>query len=246
MIRRIENIERIKLKLRDSHYSRLILSHVRAYGTEFDFCEIFEIATSKKRVGFIACFNSTMVADVIDNARVTNACLREIKAFVSFKSPAVIEICPELCTRLGFKNYAKHHRTFFEVAKGSESLDLNPNPNYEYVFSTAFDSSKESYGLWLTDTVRRVNRALSRVYSYKSSVLTVRCMSSGQAYISDVATPEEDRGKGYARELLKKTAFELDKDGYKAYLAATDETAGFYRSLCFAEKGNDNIFILKE
>lgn len=246
MIRRIENIERIKLKLRDSHYSRLLLSHVRAYGTEFDFCEIFEIATSKKRIGFIACFNSSMVADIIEGARVTNACLREIRAFIAFKSPASIEICPELCTRLGFKNYTKHHRTFFEIIKGEDSFDLNPAPNYDYVFSTAFDSSKENYGLWLTDTVRRVNRTLSRVYSYQSSVLTVRCLSSGQAYITDVATPEEDRGKGYARMLLQKAAFELEKDGYKSYLAATDETAGFYRSLYFPEKGNDYIYKLKE
>ncbi|MBQ8623151.1 MAG: GNAT family N-acetyltransferase [Oscillospiraceae bacterium] len=246
MIRRIENIERVKLRLRDSHYSRLLLSHIRTYGTEFDFCEIFEIATSKKRIGYIACFNSAMVADIIEGAKVTNACLREIKAFIAFKSPVSIEICPELCTRLGFRNYIKHHRTFFEVIKGEDSFELDPAPKYDYVFSTAFDSSKESYGLWLTDTVRRVNRSLSKVYSYRSSVLTVRCYSSGQAYITDVATPEADRGKGYARKLLQKVAFELDKEGYKTYLAATDETAGFYRSLYFPEKGSDYIYKLKE
>ena len=246
MIRRIENIERVKLRLRDSHYSRLLLSHIRTYGTEFDFCEIFEIATSKKRIGYIACFNSAMVADIIEGAKVTNACLREIKAFIAFKSPVSIEICPELCTRLGFRNYIKHHRTFFEVIKGEDSFELDPAPKYDYVFSTAFDSSKESYGLWLTDTVRRVNRSLSKVYSYRSSVLTVRCYSSGQAYITDVATPEADRGKGYARTLLQKVAFELDKEGYKTYLAATDETAGFYRSLYFPEKGSDYIYKLKE
>ncbi len=246
MIRLIENIDSIKLGLRDSHYSRLILSHILTYGSQFDFCEIFEIATSKKRIGFIVCFNSSMVADVVGGVRVTNACLRELKEFIAFKSPASIEICPELCTKLGFRHYAKHHRTFFEVPKGDDSLGLNPAPDYDRVFSTVFDSSKESYGLWLTDTVRRVNRSLSRVYSYESSVLTVRCMSKGQAYITDVATPESDRGKGYASKLMQKTAFELDKEGLKAYLAATDETAGFYRSLYFPETGNDYIYKLKE
>lgn len=246
MIRLIENINRVKLNLRDSHYSRLILSHIQTYGTEFDFCEVFEIATSKKRIGFIVCFNGAMVADVISGARVTNACLRELKEFIAFKSPVTIEICPELCTKLGFRHYTKCHRTFFEVSKGDDSLGLDLSPDYDKVFSTAFDSSKESYGLWLTDTVRRINRSLSRVYAYESSVLTVRCMSRGQAYITDVATPEIDRGKGYARKLLLKVSYELDKEGLKSYLAATDDTAGFYRSLCFIETGNDYIYKLKE
>lgn len=246
MIRLIDNIDSIKLNLRDSHYSRLILSHIQTYGSQFDFCEIFEILTARKRIGFIVCLNSSMVADIVSGVRVTNACLRELKEFIAFKSPVSIEICPELCTKLGFKYYSKHHRTFFEVPKGDDSLELNPTPDYDRVFSTVFDSSKESYGLWLTDTVRRINRGLSRVYAYESSVLTVRCMSKGQAYITDVATPESDRRRGYARKLLQKVSYELANKGLKSYLAATDETAGFYRSLYFPETGNDYIYKLKE
>lgn len=246
MIKLIEDAQNIKLSFRDSHYSRLILSHVETYGTQFDFCELFEIFTPRKRIGYIVCLNGAMVADILDGVKVPGACLREIKAFVAFKSPVSIEICSELCTKSGFKNYSKHNRTFFEVVKGEDSFDLDTAPKYDYVFSTAFDSSKASYGLWLTDTARRVNRGLSWLYSYESSVLTVRCLSKGWAYISDVATPESDRGKGYARSLLRKVAFELDSKGARSYLSATDETAGYYRSLCFDEISNDIFYKLKE
>lgn len=246
MIKRIENLDGFKLDLRDSHYSRLILSHIKTYGTDFDFCEIFEISSARKQVGYIVCFNSSMVADITENAHVTQACKREVKEFVAFKSPMSVEICPELCTKMGFWGYSKIKRTFFEIIKGEDSVDLNLETDYDAVFSTVFDSSKDSFGLWLTDTVRRVNRNLSRLYSYESSVLTVRYFLKNRAYITDVATPECDRGKGYGRSLLHKTAFVLENEGYKPYLTATDETAGYYRSLYFPETGQDYIYTLKD
>lgn len=246
MIKRIENLDEFKLELRDSHYSRLILSHIKTYGTDFDFCEIFEISSAKKQVGVIACFNSSMVADIVEGARVTQSCKREIKEFILFKSPQTVELCPELCSKTGFWGYSKIKRTFFDIVKGEDSLNLNLETDYDSAFSTVFDSSKESFGLWLTDTVRRVNRNLSRLYSYESSVLTVRYFLKNYAYITDVATPEIDRGKGYGRLLLQKTAFVLENEGYKPYLTATDETAGYYRSLYFPETGQDYIYKLKD
>ncbi len=246
MIRRIENIDEIKLDLRDSHYSRLILAHIKTYGTDFDFCEVFEISSAKKRIGFIVCFNATMVADITENAHVTQACLRELKEFISFKCPYTVEICPELCTKMGFKGYSKIKRTFFDIIKGTDDKGLALELDYDAVFSTVFDPSKESFGLWLTDTARRVNRNLSRLYSYESSVLTVRYFLKNFAYITDVATPESDRGKGFGRSLLQKAAFVLENEGYKPYLTATDETAGYYRSLYFPETGQDYIYKLKD
>ncbi len=248
MIRRIESYEEIKpLSLRESHYSRAILSHLRAYGTEFDFCELYEIYT-KKTAGYIVFHNSAMVADFVDKALLTPSVIREVIEFVSFKCPAVIELPKELCPRSGLiSGYSRHKRTFFDVPKGDNAVHIFDNPDYERVYNTVYSGENNtSYGIWLTDTVRRRNRGQLRLYGMKSSVLTVRFMLGGYAYITDVATPASDRGKGQARQLLAEVAFTLYMEGYKSYLIAKDKTADYYKTLDYSEKGTDYIYELKE
>ncbi len=248
MIRRVENYGEIKpLALRDSHYSRVIESHLRAYGTEFDFCELYEIYT-KATAGYIVFHNSSMVADFTDKKLLTSAVLREVAEFVSFKCPSVAELPRELCPRTGLiHGYNRHKRTFFEVPYGDSAVHLLDNPDYDRVFNTVYgEGEPASYGLWLTDTVRRRNRNQLRLYGYRSSVLTVRFMLKGYAYITDVATPVADRGKGQARQLLKEASFALYMENFKAYLIAKQKTADYYKMLGYPEKGNDYIYELKE
>ena len=247
MIRRIENLSDIRLDLRDSHYSRTILSHMRAYGTDFGFCELYEIVSNHRTAGFIACYNSSLAADFLDDVKITSACRREIAEFIAFKCPNSAEIPRELCPKTGFRGYNKIKRTFFGVPYGDTSKGLCDDPNIDHVFNTVYGYEGTSdYGLWLTDTVRRRNRAMLRLYSYNSSVLTVRFMIGGQAYITDVATPPVDRGKGYAAELLGRASFALYKDNFKSYLCAKENVAGYYKRLNYPELGTDYIFEKKE
>lgn len=246
MIRRINDLDSTKIFLRDSHYSRIILSHMLCYGTDYDFCEFYELVKGDKRIGVFVCLNGSMTADILDGAEASRSCIRETTEFIRFKSPFFAEMPSELCSKTGISEYQRIKRCFFSVAPSGDGTGLNFEPDLEKTFDTVFNGRNENYGLWLTDTVRRRNRDLLRIYGYESSVLTVRCRSGGLAYIADVATPAEDRGKGFARQLLGRTAAEMKKEGYDCYLAADETSWDYYRRLGYEEIGNDNILRLKD
>lgn len=226
--------------LRDSHYSGLIRAHLAAYGAQFEFCRFYEIKY-RRRAGIICLLNGSATADFCEGAKLREA-KRELAEFVDFAAPESVELPYELAPRQGFSGYNACGRTFFEVSP-SESAEGIFAPEPEEVFKTAFSDSNADYGLWLTDTMRRVNARQSALYGYKSSVLTVRFSDGGRAYITDVATPPEDRGKGYARTLLGGAARILIDSGMKAYLCAREDSAGFYRELGFTEIASDKIYI---
>ena len=246
MIKRIDNLDDTGIVLRDSHYSRVILSHMAAYGSEYDFCEFYELRHRNRRIGIISSFNSSLAADLLDVRSVCGTCIREMNEFISFKSPAFAEMPRELMPKVALRGYRRVKRRFYEVTPADSSDGLNINPDPEYVYKTAMGDGKSDYGLWLTDTMRRINRGISELYSYESSVLTVRFHSGGMAYISDVATPVCDRGKGYARELLGRTAKLLLTQGYRAYLCAGEEVQPYYEKLGYKLIAEDFACMKKE
>ncbi|MCD8006479.1 MAG: GNAT family N-acetyltransferase [Oscillospiraceae bacterium] len=249
MIRRIDSFDNAKLLLRDSHYSRIILSHILAYGTEFDFCEFYELLKGNKRIGIFASMNSLLTVDLLDDARSSSGCIRETEEFIRFKYPMIVEMPEVLIPRRGLSEYRKEKRYFFSVPASEgvlEEKELLRELPYESVFETAFAGQDANYGLWLTDTVRRVNRGIVRIYGYRSAVLTVKCQSYGRAYLADIATPEEDRGKGYASTLIRLVSQELKKEGIECYLASDESMRDFYLRLGCTELGEDYILKLKE
>lgn len=229
--------------LRDSHYSRVIRAHLAAYGTEYDFCRFYEIV-SRKRIGVIAVFNSAVAVDHVHGAKVPREAKRELAEFIDFQQPLSVEMPNEFIPRQGFSGYVSYERTFFRVPPAESFVGIT-EPDPEAVFNTVFGEAGD-YGLWLTDTVRRINSSQSRLYGYESSVLTVRFAIDGKAYITDVATPTDDRGKGYARALLGGVSKLLAGEGQTAYLAAFPHVAGFYRSLGYPEIVSDRVFNLME
>ncbi len=229
--------------LRKSHYSEAILSHLDAYGTGFDFCRFYEVS-EKKRIGIISVFNGSVTTDFLSGAKISRAVCREIAEFVDFQQPYSVELPRELVLAKGFSGYSSKERVFFDVPP-SGSADGVTVPDPEAVFKTVYSEGGD-YGLWLTDTMRRVNMGLSRLCGYESAVLTVRFMRGGSAYITDVATPPEDRGRGYAAKLLGGVSALLAAEGLSAYLAAPPESAGYYRRLGCPEFALDRIFIKKQ
>lgn len=249
MIRRIDSFDNAKLLLRDSHYSRIILSHILAYGTEYDFCEFYELLKGNKRVGILASMNSSLTIDLLDDAHSSSGCIRETAEFIRFKYPLYVEMPEGLIPRRGLNEYRKEKRYFFSVPAEDDNTDgakLLQELPYETVFETVFAGQDVNYGLWLTDTVRRVNRGIVRIYGYRSSVLTVKCQSYGRAFLADIATPEKDREKGYASTLIRLVSHELKREGLECYLTSDETMRDFYLHLGCTELGEDYILKLKE
>lgn len=230
-------------ELRDSHYSATILSHLSAYGTKFGFCRFYEIFR-RKRVGIICVFNGTVTADFCEGARVTSEVRRELCEFVDFQSPNVVEIPKELAPRRGFSGYDVTRRRFYKIPTGEDSEDITePEPAQVY---EVLGAPKEGYGLWLTDVMRRKNRSQLWFCGYESAVLCVRFSVGGKAYVTDLATPECDRKKGYARVLLGKTSRLFADRGAAVYAAAKQDLYGFYEALGCECAGEDIVFIKKK
>lgn len=229
--------------LRDSHYSATILSHLNAYGTKFDFCRFYEIFYREPR-GIICVFNGTVAVELFEGYKPTNTVKREIAEFVDFQSPNVVELPGELVMKRGFSGYEAAKRTFFEIPFGDTVQGLT-EPSAEQVYKTV-EAPAEGYPLWLTDVMRRRNRSQLWFLGYESSVLCVRFCLSGRAYITDLATPEPERGKGHARELLQKTARLFAEKNAATYAAAMPELYEFYARLGCSEIGEDKVFMRKQ
>ncbi len=245
MIKRIESLDSIEVLLRNSHYSRIILSHMNTYGTDYDFCEFYELRQRNKRIGILCSFNNTVTADILSDVSAGGTCVRELSEFIYFKRPGFVQMPQDICPRTGLRGYKRVKRCFFEIPCASDSNGLDLDPDIDRVYNTAFASLDVDYGLWLTDTVRRRNLGLLNMYGYKTSVLTVRCSSKGEAYISDVATPPSDRRKGQACALLKKTAKLLKDEGYTAYLCALEPLWEFYNRIGCKIIGTDIAYQAK-
>ncbi len=229
--------------LRESHYSRLIRAHLEAYGTGFDFCRFYRILhlTGGKTLGALCVFNGSLVAELCGGVRPTGDMRREIKEFVDFLRPAAAELPAGLAPKGGFSGYRAVERRFFEAvpAKTCDGL-FSPEPQTAF---QALGMPRECYPVWLTDTLRRVSRGLSELDGYKTSVLTVRFMTERLAFVSDLATPKEDRGKGQAGELLGRTARKMADSGRITYLCAAEELYGFYEKLGCRTVGSDVIYL---
>lgn len=246
MIRIINDLSATAIRLRNSHYSRIILSHMQTYGTDYDFCEFYELKQRGKRAAVFSCFNGSVAGDIIEGADISRASFREVVEFIRFKSPYYAELPFELIGKSIIKGYHRAKRCFYEIPAAEDSEGIERCTDLEAAFKTAFAEKEASYGLWLTDTVRRSNKDLLRVYGYKSSVLTVRCRSSQMAYISDVATPAEERGRGYAAKLLGGVAAIMQSEGYTSYLCADESSWGYYEHLGYRQIFSDNIFKNKD
>lgn len=112
MIKRIENIENTPVELRQSHYSRIILSHIQTYGTEYDFCELYELRQKGKRAAVFVSFNGSLTADILEGASLSGVSLRETAEFVRFKSPYAVELPEDMTGKTGISGYQRSKGIF--------------------------------------------------------------------------------------------------------------------------------------
>lgn len=230
MIERIFSLPRFS----DSYYEQKILSHYKAYGTDYDFVEFYSMGDG----GIISKFNSNVVISAENIGDID-----ELLFFLRTLSPDEIETS----VPIEIDGYDKVRRTLFSFPEKalSEEIKFTDNPKLDDVFSilkTGFDI-ENSYAEWLTDTSHRIRHGVSKAYLYNKTTATMLFECDSFAFFGMIATSPVNRGKGEARKLL----YQLRKTYKKeCLLFAKDERVSFYEGAGFEKKYEDYIYIKRK
>lgn len=237
MIRQVAEPDRLfTASTVDGLYGRKIRALAKAYGGSYDFCRFYELDD-----GCAAVFNSGMTLCAGENAD-----LRELADFIRLNEIQSAEMPPALGEKLRLDGYNRIERVLFDFMPGEfpQAMQVDENPPLDAVFDvlrTSF-SLENMYGLWLTDTSHRIRHGVSKVFLYKNTTATLLHSMDGFAFVGQVATLPESRGKGQARALLCWLENRLSRQGIRAQLFAREERVSFYRGIGFREAGRDFIF----
>lgn len=249
MIRLVENPEDIPYKLLEKSWcGRRILSYLKAYGAEYEFCRFYNSGNS-----IILIINSTMLicGEDFDDG--------EINSFVNIYKPFRIEGSQQTIDVISNKDYHRLHRTTFQLVSPVQILidesEINFNPSLDDVYSILTEGfpNLTDYPLWLADTSHRIRHGVSCVMTYKScTTASISYDINNCVLVGQVATRIASRGSGYARRFLTWLAGYLEEQGKTAVLYALDMRKSFYREIGFkaveeefilekSENGSDNI-----
>lgn len=218
---------------------RKMLSYLKAYGTEYDFCRFYEIKGDKGK-GFMFLINSTLIICSDDELEVS----AELEMFIEMNLPFRVEGSQKIIRHImGSGHYQTLNRTVFELIPDSkthafseEYVDFNPKlPEVYKILSEGFPNIAD-FSLWYTDTSHRCRHGISRVFTYRGcTTASVAFDIENVVLVAQVATSIQARGSGYAREFLRWLAEFLNNLGKKAYLLALDIRESFYREIGFRE-----------
>ena len=224
---------------------RKLLSYMRAYGPNYEFCRFYKI-TDETGEGFMFIMNSTLIILGDD----TLECSEEIDLFVSMNLPFRIEGDQRILEGITVPDhYQTLNRTIFELIPDDtplesieEFVDLDPKlPDVYRILSEGFPNIAD-FSLWYTDTSHRCRHGISRVFTYRDSTTASAVFDiSGTVLIGQVATSSAARGKGYAREFLKWLAKFFNGLGKRAFLLALDIRVSFYEEIGFKTVGHEIV-----
>ncbi|MBR6669763.1 MAG: N-acetyltransferase [Ruminococcus sp.] len=214
-----------------------ILSYLKAYGTDYDFCRFYKLEYDIG-CGFMFMINSTLII-CSDYDLPTD----EILSFIHMNIPFRIEGSQQILKKLSIDNYQVLNRTVFEMLPDEKTAEFNEqfvnfNPDLDDVYkilSEGFPNIAD-YGLWITDTSHRCRHGVSRVFTYKEcTTASIVFDIENTVLIGQVATKIESRGSGYARDFLKWLAAFLNQFNKRAYLLALDIRVSYYLEIGFRE-----------
>ncbi len=222
------------------HYGRKMLTCLAAYGTKYDFCRFFELESNGRRA-WMMLQNSTLIISAVDDFFHDRAAHEELCIFVQMHRPFRVEGCQTLVSRILPEGYMPLRRSIFRLVPGqlSEQFDpslVNEKPRLDDVYDILTEGfpNLTEHGLWLTDTSHMVRRGLRRCYTYGNMTAATAVYDyENRVLIGQVATRAAYRGQGYARDLLRYLAAEMEKQGKVAILYALDLRAGFYQEIGF-------------
>ncbi|MDD5947390.1 MAG: GNAT family N-acetyltransferase [Oscillospiraceae bacterium] len=222
------------------HYGRKMLTCLAAYGTNYDFCRFFELESGGKHA-WMMLQNSTLIISAVDDFFHDRAAHEELHYFVQMHRPFRVEGCQNLVSRILPAGYMPLRRSVFRLVPGQLSAQFDPglvndNPRLDDVYDILTEGfpNLTEHGLWLTDTSHMVRRGLRRCYTYDNiTAATAVYDYCNRVLIGQVATRAAYRGQGYARDLLRYLAAEMEQQGKVAILYALDLRAGFYQEIGF-------------
>lgn len=222
-----------------------MLSYMRAYGPNYEFCRFYKI-NDETGTGFMFIINSTLIICTDGNLEPSE----EIDLFVSMNLPFRIEGDQKILAGIIIpERYQKLNRTIFELIPDEKELqsieeyvEFNPKLTDVYrILSEGFPNIAD-FSLWYTDTSHRCRHGVSRVFTYKNSTTASAVFDIGSdVLIGQVATTSAARGRGYAREFLKWLAKFFNGLGKRAYLLALDVRKSFYEEIGFKEVGREIV-----
>lgn len=260
MIQQINAVSQLScMDLKRDIYGRRIAAYLSAYGTQYPFCAAY-LHTHTEGHTAILRFNS--VVTISGRAADTD----ELSSFLNMLSPDMIEASPRIASALPVPfgmNVLK--RTLFSIsanpqlnnadeaggqrskARGVPSaLDCSPKLDRVYEILKESFPDLPDFGMWLTDTSHRCRHGIGRVFLYKNYASASILFEDNQiAFMGEIATAPEKRGKGLARGMLRMITDMLAGEGKTPMLFAFPHRAGFYREIGFQEL-EDHIILMRD
>ena len=242
MIKQIFELDSVFNYLTENYYAYKLISHFKAYGTKYNFCRFYIVELNEKTEAIICIFNSSMVVATVKGFYCTDAFIEDIITFINMNSPNSIEMDSSISKKfipIIEKEYSRIERTYFEFVEGNfdRNIIVNENPNLDTVFpilAEGFEEIKNNYELWLTDTSHRVRHGLSKVFLLENhTTATMYFQENGVAFLGNISTSPNYRGKNYARTLLYYLYNNFKKQDIKAYLFAKENRKSFYEQIGF-------------
>lgn len=229
-----------------TYYGRKLLSYLRTYGCNYEFCRFYAI-NDDGVYAYMFQINSTLVIC----SEFPLPC-EELSCYISLYRPYRVEApfyIINALNKVGIEGYKKLKRTCFEFKEHQQDNEfdvtaIDDKPDLQKVYQILYESfpTMQDYGLWLTDTSRRVRRNISKVYTYKDcTTATVLFDVNDNVVIGQVATKTKFRGRKYARELLYWLCSKLKSEGKNVTLFALDYRESFYQEIGFAELSTENV-----
>lgn len=222
-----------------------MLSYMRAYGPNYEFCRFYKI-TNETGLGFMFIINSTLIICTDGNLEANS----EIELFITMNLPFRIEGDMSILKGINLpEKYQPLNRTIFELIPDDtpleaieEHVEFNPKLTEVYdILSEGFPNIAD-FSLWYTDTSHRCRHGISKVFTYRSSTTASVMFDIGSTVlIGQVATNVAARGRGYAREFLKWLAKFFNGLGKRAYLLALDVRTSFYEEIGFKVVGREIV-----
>ena len=246
MIKLIEYEHELDSKLlNQSLLGKKMLSYMKAYGPNYEFCRFYKI-TDECGTGYMFIINSTLIICGDGDYRPTE----ELDLFISMNQPFRIEGDMKIIEVISRpEQYQVMNRTTFELIPDDsplesieEFVDFDPKLTEVYkILSEGFPNIAD-FSLWYTDTSHRCRHGISRVFTYRESTTASVAFDIGNTVlIAQVATNKAARGRGYAREFLKWLAKFFNGLGKRAYLLALDVRVSFYEEIGFRIAGREIV-----
>lgn len=195
-----------------------------SYGIKYDFCRFFfsdSVIIGEMSGCFVLC-------------ELGECDFEELADFFSFGG--FLEIfCSEKAGRALSKPLECWQEKVNLMRYSGEAIseEVEKDPPLDKVFEVLSSAFPINYELWYTDMSHRIRHGVTRLRMLENSTLTIQYELNGEAFLSQIATKTEFRGKGNASRLISAVCAELEKSA--VYLVCEDSLRGFYERLGFVK-----------